>query len=289
MASVQLVDYSWSRPDPACLKRSWVSGVIRYTWNKAGPGQAGYPGKLLTRAEADRLTEAGLSIVSNMEKWAGFMLRGYAAGVQAARESIAATVDAGGPESAVQYYSVDFDPTPEQLAGPVADFLRGAASVHGLERTGVYGGWRTIDFCHRKRLAAWYWQTYAWSRYKGTIRWHKAAHIRQYRNNVDRCGGTVDLNQAMTDDYGQWDIERDDMPTADEVADAVWSKMMENPITDDDAGAHVFLRYTRKELSDLHDEVTELRAVVDRLSVGGVDTEALAGRVADLLAERLRE
>ena len=45
------LDYSSARPRPACIKRNGYSFVVRYVWTRYSPGGAGYPGKMLTRAE----------------------------------------------------------------------------------------------------------------------------------------------------------------------------------------------------------------------------------------------
>jgi hypothetical protein len=43
-------------------------------------------------------------------------------------------------------------------------------------------------------------QTYAWS--EGM--WEPRCQLRQVRNNVVVCGGTIDYDEAWADDYGQW-------------------------------------------------------------------------------------
>jgi hypothetical protein len=73
--------------------------------------------------------------------------------------------------------------------------------VLGPGRVGVYGSYATVAHCAAAGTAAWFWQTYAWS----GGRWHPAAHLQQYRNNVALAGGTVDLTRAVTTDYGQWE------------------------------------------------------------------------------------
>lgn len=194
------LDYSHARPDPACIKRNGYDFVMRYVWTSYSPGAPGYPGKMLTRAEADRLKAAGLRIVSNFESWVGRPLDGFNAGVSDARVAVQNTINAGGPANAVIYFSVDFDATSTQLKGPVADYFLGAASAIGVSRVGAYGGYRTIGTLANSNLATWLWQTYAWS----GGNWDPRSNIRQVRNGVLVCGGDTDINEQHTQLIGAW-------------------------------------------------------------------------------------
>lgn len=197
------VDYAFSRPDITCLRNNGYSFACRYVWSGQVPPSA----KLLQKAEADRLKAAGFRIVSNFESWANRCLDGYAAGQADARVAVANTVAAGGPSSAVVYFSVDFDASGTQLTGAVAQYFRGACSILGVARVGVYGGYRSVKSIVDQGLAEWIWQTYAWS---GGV-WDHRANIRQVRNGVNLCGGDLDLNEAHSAQIGAWG-ERADLP-----------------------------------------------------------------------------
>lgn len=191
------IDYSYSRPNIAQLKRDGIKFACRYlSYN---------PAKNLTRSEANALMAAGISPVSNWEDKAGDMLGGYSRGVAYAKEADKQHRQCGGPPDAPIYFSVDFDANTSQLK-TCYDFLRGAASVLGWKRIGVYGGYRSIEWmAQQSPRPAYYWQTYAWS----GGRWSKHANIRQWKNNVHYAGGYVDHNTAMTADFGQWTASRD--------------------------------------------------------------------------------
>lgn len=77
------------------------------------------------------------------------------------------------------------------------------------------------------------------------------------------------------------------------IVNAVWGKMLESPTapagTDPNRTAGTFLRWGDKHHDDLADRMTALAAKVDRLTTGGVDLDALATKVADLLAARLAD
>lgn len=136
------------------------------------------------------------------------MLNGYDAGRSAARVGHDRAVSAGMPPRRPIYFALDTDPRSLSAAqwALVQSFCNGAASVLGRSRIGVYGGYAAIA-----RLvptyAAWGWQTYAWS----GGRWSAKAHLRQYLNGQNLCGGEVDLCRSVTDDYGQWPIQEDDV------------------------------------------------------------------------------
>jgi len=90
--------------------------------------------------------------------------------------------------------------------GTVLDFLRGGASVRGSARwTGPYG---ERDVCAAAANAGfgYLWNTYAWS---GGL-WEPRAQLQQYRNGQRLGSGTVDLDRAITADYGQWQRQQED-------------------------------------------------------------------------------
>ncbi len=190
------VDYAFDHPTATCLRDNGYSFVLRYVWSGQTPPSA----KLLQRAEADRLKAAGLRIVSNFESWTGRPLEGYAAGQTDARTAVQNTINAGGPANPVVYFSIDIDASSTQLTGPIAQYFRGAISVIGVDRVGVYGGYQEVRSIFAQGLATWMWQTYAWS----GGQWDSRAHIRQVRNGVSLCGGTVDINEAHSHLIGAW-------------------------------------------------------------------------------------
>lgn len=191
---IEGVDYAWARPDPDGLAAAGKKFACRY----GGPGSAG---KQLTPPELFALNTAGIAIVANAEGVADGLRGGREAGRLWASLANNDFRELGMPGDRPIYLSVDFEAGPADWAA-IDDALRGAADVIGAARVGVYGGYDTIAHCQAAGSARWFWQTYAWSQ----GRWHPAAHIQQYRNGVQLAGGVVDLNRAMTADYGQWKI-----------------------------------------------------------------------------------
>jgi hypothetical protein len=189
--SIEGVDYSYDPPTPAGLIAAGKRFVVRY-------GAVGNPGKYLTATEVTALRAAGLDIVANAEETAS-AFRGTAAGVRHATAADAFFRKLGMPPHRPIYFSVDWDA--QSADWPAVDAaLRGAASVVGAERVGVYGSYDTVAHCAGAGTASWFWQTYAWS----GGRWHPRAHLQQYSNNHALAGGTVDYDRAMVDDFGQW-------------------------------------------------------------------------------------
>jgi len=207
-----VIDYAWGRPSTAALRAAGAVAVCRYL---AYPSTS-TRGKLLSLTEAAVLTTAGFGIVSNWEQagsWAEFAggrVNGLAHAVQAQIEH----QRCGGPPSRPIYFSVDFDATTSQLAA-IGDYYRGVASVIGLDRTGAYGGYRTIRYLFDHGLIRWGWQTFAWS----GGQWDPRAQLRQVRNNVGIDGVDCDINEAMTADFGQWGTG-DPMGSAEEIHNA---------------------------------------------------------------------
>jgi hypothetical protein len=189
------VDYAFDpHPPVAAMAVAGVEFAARYMSPSAANDANG---KNLVKAELAALRAAGLSVVVVEESAANRMLGGHAAGVADGQHADAVT-RALGMTGAVCYFACDFDATQAQQAA-VNAYLDGAASVITVARTGIYGGFypvkRALDGGHAK----WAWQTTAWS----GGQWDSRAHIRQ-AGSVSVAGITIDVDEAMTADYGQW-------------------------------------------------------------------------------------
>jgi len=196
---VEGVDYAFSRPNIGQLAALGKVFACRY----GGPGSSS---KHLTPNEAWGLSASGISVVANAEGSADGLLGGWNAGVSWASSAQNHFLSCGMPTGRPIYLSVDFNVTSAQWPA-VAQSLRGAASVLGASRVGVYGGRRAIEWARRDGVASWFWQTYAWS--SGV--WVPGNHIEQYQNQVSMAGGILDLDRAHPSDYGQWKVGGDDL------------------------------------------------------------------------------
>lgn len=199
------MDYSFGHPDLACLGEatlvfgdpaSTVEFVVRYVG--MDPRDSG---KDITPEESAALEAAGLGRVIVYQPRKAFVPTWDDNGADAASTALWQATAAGMPEGRPVYFAIDGDSrafTADQWSA-IDAFFAGVHEVLGAERTGVYGGKHTIDRMWALGHAHWLWQTYAWS----AGEWAEV-HLRQYDNNNTLCGGEVDFDQSMTEDYGQW-------------------------------------------------------------------------------------
>lgn len=185
----------------ACRYVGYFSG---YNLNDIAAPQ----GKCLTPGEAKTLSQAGIAIISNYEwyntrpiddglghAWASE--EAFNAGAWDAQTAQKIHAACGGPADRPIYFSVDFNTT---ATPAIIDYFKGVASVIGLARTGAYGGYACIKGLLDAGAIRWAWQTYAWS----AEQWDPRAHIRQYQNSVTLDGLSVDYDESMQADFGQW-------------------------------------------------------------------------------------
>jgi hypothetical protein len=204
--TIEGVDFSSARPKAADLVAAGKHFVVRYCpYQIHVDGVLKWVQKGLTATEISAYRAAGLAIVFNFESIAGRMKQGAstatsrANGIADAKLVEAAIARLKMPVATVCYFSADWDASSSEQ--PLVDaYLKGAASVMGAERIGVYAGYWVVGRCRANGTARWFWQTYAWS--GGRI--HDAAHLYQYRNGQIVAGSQVDLDRALKADYGQW-------------------------------------------------------------------------------------
>ena len=179
----------------------------RYAVNDKSPA-----GRGITAAEYQRLAAAGIDVFLYWQTTTNWMLGGWAAGVAGAQNAQANIVAAGIPPETPVYFAVDFDAQPHEMAA-IDDCLRGAASVMGAGRVGVYGGWAVMDHCSNAGTATWFCQTLAWMYGRG---WHPVAHLHQYGFNAWIDGTNCDLVRATVENYGQASLAGDQPPVEPE-------------------------------------------------------------------------
>jgi hypothetical protein len=194
------LDYAGGRPSGAAIAAAGYGFVCRYL-TAGGPG---LPGKLLTGREYADLLASGVAVVCNWETTADRMKVGRAAGVSDAVNAEAVASDLGVPADRPIYFSADWDATPgDQVL--IDAYLAGAASVLGVERVGVYGGYWVVTRCLDNGSARWAWQASAWSPTNpdGSRKVDPRAHLFQHVAAVLVGGVECDVNEALQPDYGQ--------------------------------------------------------------------------------------
>lgn len=185
------IDYSWARPGGRTIKNAGKQFVVRYLYPD------GEGGKGLDGGELADLVNNGLEIVVVYESYAERPREGRNAGAADASVSQREIERLGLPKNMPIYFAVDWDAQPGEQ-GAIDEYLRGAASVVGADRVGVYGSYAVMDRCMANGTAKWFWQTYAWSR--GKVR--EGIHLYQYLNGQN-LNGAVDYNRTSLDNYGQ--------------------------------------------------------------------------------------
>lgn len=188
------IDYAWGRPGVHALRKAKVNFVCRYLSHDTS-------GKNLTLAEAWQLSGAEILLVVVWETTAKRALDGHRAGAVDAEDALKQAAACGMPDDRPIYFAVDFDASASQQ-GKINDYLTGTASVLGLDRVGIYGGYGPVKRALDADKARFGWQTYAWSGGK----WDSRAHIQQYSNDHTINEVSVDHDRAMKNDYGQWKI-----------------------------------------------------------------------------------
>jgi Domain of unknown function (DUF1906) len=188
---IQGCDYSFARPTPSSLVSMGYQFVARYL--------SGDPtgGKDLTASEMTSLEAAGLDIVLTWETDGTDCQNGMSAGVSDAQAAESEVESIGAPITRPIYFAVDFDADSSDATACNA-YFQGVASVIGLNRTGVYGGYYIVNELMSGGLATWGWQTYAWSNGE----WDSAAQLRQTDDGIDN--DELDADEGMVADYGQF-------------------------------------------------------------------------------------
>lgn len=190
------------------LKAAGVTFVGRYVADRGGNDW-----KTIKRGEAEGLKAAGIDVFLFHETSEDYMLGGYPRGVEAARNSDAEAKRLGLDGVGV-YFCADWDVTRGGAAtspgaradvAAVVNCLRGAASVLGKGRTGLYGSYWIVDEAVRAGVCGLFCCTAAWS---GGL-WHPRAQLRQYAGSfggrANRIAGQeIDWETAHADYFGQW-------------------------------------------------------------------------------------
>ena len=216
-ANMRLIDFAERRIPPDQIKSAGYDGVVNYV-SESRPG-ANFEAKPITREYADALRAAGLHIVSNFQYgkpgWPtpSDYTRGHDGGAADAQTALGLHNAAGGGASAPIFFSVDDNIDLNTWNSLAVEWFRGINSVLGVARTGIYGhsnacGWAIKDGVIGHSTTAgfqWAWQTKSWSNGER----EPAAVLYQEVVNGPLLGGvSVDVDEVLAPDFGQWDFDR---------------------------------------------------------------------------------
>lgn len=280
----QVLDYSAGKPGAAAIKRAGYIGAVRYI---------GFPTrtKCTDAGELADFTRHGLGMALVYQDGRGDALGGYSGGVAAAGRAGKHADAIGFPSGRPIYFAVDQDIVTDAQMRAVREYLRGAGSVLGTGRVGVYGERDVTVAARTQGVASWFWQTRAWS---GTpVRLDPERHLYQRPGQIYVGGIQCDVNDVLKADWGQHTKE-DDMPSPKDWADAdwdavekhagkgVWTHELLDPNDKKRKDAGLMQRYNYARVSrlalalpDLLDDDEKLAALVDQL------TEAIRQELAD--------
>ncbi|MGG1553170.1 DUF1906 domain-containing protein [Paenibacillus ferrarius] len=167
--------------------------------------------KALTRAEADTISKAGISIISCFETTADRALGGRAAGLADGKTALQVAASVGQPFGSCIYFAVDFDATAAQMPAVIA-YIQAASEATPNYTTGVYGSYAVIEAVYAAGACSHFWQTYAWSGGK------KSTHMQlyQYKNDVVVNGIPIDYDESYGNE-GWWQTDAAPQPGPDPV------------------------------------------------------------------------
>lgn len=230
------LDYSAGAPAATAVRAAGYVGVIRY---------CGFPAnrKCVTHGEYADMLAHGVGVGLVFEQFANDALQGAAGGRRNAALARAHAADIGFPPGRPIYMACDTDiVTPAQFA-TVLDYLRGAGEIlGGPQMVGVYGEYDVIDRAATAGVAAWFWQTRAWS---GGRR-HPRAHLLQELGTFVVDGIGCDRNTILAPDWGQAGTTVEDaMPSAADM----WAVQLPwpNNLSDVPPLSHAKASYTAEE------------------------------------------
>jgi Domain of unknown function (DUF1906) len=203
--SISGIDLSSDCSDKVdCIKGSGKSFVARYY---ASPTSK----KILTKSEAKKISNAGMSVVAVWED--GTPTSGayfsYSEGVDDGTSAYNMAAKIGQPANTPIHFAVDYDAIDEDITGSINDYFRGlrdgfktisgGAPVHSI---GVYGSGAVCSWLLARSAATYSWlaQSTGWRGYKDLAAWN----IKQYAE-TSLCNLDVDTDEAVGD-YGGFKI-----------------------------------------------------------------------------------
>lgn len=284
------IDAAWNRPPVNVCLNHGVQFICGYvSWDNTG--------KNISFSEIDAYRAAGIDYVCNWEYGASEATLGYAKGVESATEAVRQAKALGIPDGRPIYFSVDEDVNPLSIY----NYFNGAAGVcwdAGLQ-IGVYGSQAVCRYLYANGRAAYTWRSMstAWQNDGMPFQFNMVQTQQYTMDNYD-----VDLNEAVTSDYGQWMYQGDDMALGDvyeqklrDFLDGmvktgnVNKRMMNEIINGIDPAPGPGEQVNYYGLKQLGDDIQKLKTsgIPNSLVLSDADKNDIASRVAKLLGEKL--
>jgi len=140
--------------------------------------------KGLSLVEVEVIKEAGLNLISIYEK--GSTKASYFTkeqGIEDANHAYQLAKSLNQPEGTAIYFTVDYDAQTKDFPG-ILNYFQGVKDTLKSYKVGAYGKFETIVLLQTKKLADYFWQTYAWSNGQRA----KNIHLFQYKNDTTAFG-----------------------------------------------------------------------------------------------------
>lgn len=261
---VRVID-STGPADIAAMKRAHVVGFVGYI---AGGGSW----KHMTPSQARAYRKSGIAVGYCWEGGATSLAGGYGAGVAAAKSCVPALKACGAPADTPVYFACDFDAGAHD---PTA-FLKGAVSVLGYDRVGLYAGYTPIRYNLTSETAHWVGTAEATPTPAAELAFSAAAHTCRYHWqtkawSVGRVAPGIDLYQLIGHPWGNLGSDYD----ADEAFTADWGQERSGATpkprpTPKARMLRATKRMAARWAASLHAKKRYLVVKGDRLSWGGV-------------------
>ena len=183
------IDFGFGKIKGSVIRQAGYDFVIRYASHS--------PGKNLTKEEYEDFKRNSLLVGVVFETTTSRPLSGYGGGKQDGAFALKFVQEVTG-EPRVIYFAVDADYNNDQLQ-VIGEYFEGVAEALALHQIGVYGGYKTVQYMLDNNLAAYAWQTYAWSH----GHWDSRAQLRQTDIYGPKLAGVAcDTNESTSYDNG---------------------------------------------------------------------------------------
>ena len=188
----------------SCIATTGMKFVVRYYSNVVN--------KTMTRAEAVALSTAGLQVAAVFQD-SGNDIKFFSAelGKKNAAKALLLAAGIGQPAGSAIYFAADFDPTADQVRGPVTDYFREVSAALAAAPTpyaaGVYGSGLTCRIIRDAALATFTWLAGS-TGFQESAKFRPQAHLVQVLPSRTICNNklSIDDDIAQVENFGAFRI-----------------------------------------------------------------------------------